>query len=267
MDQWQAYPESSGTSRRYNGNTAPQSQMPRDYNGTAQLQQAPPYTYEQQQHQQSPYAGSLTAHSQPHSLAASPNATPQLRDGNGDVAMQDIDGRLNYPMRPHHQHHLSAGARSGGQHLASEPSSAAQRYSPMDVLSPSSPYTASPQQGSTPFGAQTPSNRQSPSRPGAFHAGSYYANRQQAQHLPPITPYGPSSDGAFPPSATAQLNALFGNDPKSPRRPGPSASDVQGKGPVPEFTKLRAISDLQPRINAQPAFRRANPEGGFISVS
>lgn len=61
---------------------------------------------------------------------------------------------------------------------------------------------------------------------------------------------------------------MFGNDPKSPRRPVPqSAQGPPGRGPVPEFTKIRSTSDLQPKVNAQPAFRRANPEGGFISVS
>lgn len=30
--------------------------------------------------------------------------------------------------------------------------------------------------------------------------------------------------------------------------------------------KVRDTSDLHPKVNAQPAFRRANPEGGFISV-
>jgi dual specificity protein kinase YAK1 len=39
-----------------------------------------------------------------------------------------------------------------------------------------------------------------------------------------------------------------------------------GRGPVPKFQKLKSVQELQPRINAQPPFRRANPEGGFISV-
>ena len=37
------------------------------------------------------------------------------------------------------------------------------------------------------------------------------------------------------------------------------------RGPVPRFTKLNSVQELQPRINPQPAYRRANPEGGFIS--
>jgi dual specificity protein kinase YAK1 len=83
--------------------------------------------------------------------------------------------------------------------------------------------------------------------------------------LPPITPYASNIEG-YPSSATAQLNAVFGTDPKSPRRPVPQTTGPAGRGPVPEFTKIRSMADLHPKVNAQPAFRRANPEGGFISV-
>ena len=37
------------------------------------------------------------------------------------------------------------------------------------------------------------------------------------------------------------------------------------RGQVPRFTKCANLSDLKPRLNAQPAFRRASPDGGFIS--
>ena len=46
----------------------------------------------------------------------------------------------------------------------------------------------------------------------------------------------------------------------------PGTADMP-RGPVPRFSKLDSVQDLQPRVNPQPAFRRANPEGGFISVS
>ena len=249
MDQWQTYSDSAGSSRRYNGNP-PSNQAQRDHNGNAQ----PPagFTYEQ-------YQGGIGAHSQ--TFTASPTATPQMRDGNGDVAMQDAGdpySGMKYPMRPHHQQHLSGG-RAVSHHSAQEPSAAAQRYSPMETLSPSSPYGAQQQ---SQYGS-----RQSPTRPGNYSSpNSYYVNRQQAQQLPPITPFS-SINESYPPSATAQLNAVFGNDPKSPRRLVPQSSQgPPGRGPVPEFAKVRSMTDLHPKVNAQPAFRRANPEGGFISV-
>jgi dual specificity protein kinase YAK1 len=43
-------------------------------------------------------------------------------------------------------------------------------------------------------------------------------------------------------------------------------SQVPGRGPVPKFQKIKSVQELQPRVHAQPAYRRANPEGGFISV-
>ena len=257
MDQWQQnYSDSTGASRRYNGNPPPsQAQIARDYNGNAQAQPPAGFTYEQ-------YQGGMGAHS--HSAATSPAATPHMRDGNGDVAMQDAGdpySGMKYPMRPHHQQHLS-GSRVASHHSTQEPSAAAQRYSPMETLSPSSPYGA-PQPSQNQYGS-----RQSPTRPGSYSSpNSYYTSRQQTQQLPPITPYSSSNEG-YPTSATQQLNAVFGNDPKSPRRPVPQASQgPPGRGPVPEFTKIRSVSDLHPKVNSQPAFRRANPEGGFISVS
>ncbi|KAF7955434.1 uncharacterized protein EAE97_000693 [Botrytis byssoidea] len=257
MDQWQNYSESSG-SRRYNGNPPPaHPQMARDYNGNPQTQPPAGFTYDQ-------YQGGLGSH--PQSLATSP-AIPQMTDGNGDVAMQDSGDQYNmkYPMRPHHQQHLSGNQRLSHQ-SPQEPSAAAQRYSPMETLSPTSPYGATQQQNSnqymSPPGA---GSRQSPSKNASYSSpNAYYPNRQQ---LPPIQPYASNSNNeSYPTSATQQLNAMFGNDQKSPRRPVPqSAQGPPGRGPVPEFTKIRSTSDLQPKVNAQPAFRRANPEGGFIS--
>ncbi|CZT02695.1 related to ser/thr protein kinase [Rhynchosporium agropyri] len=252
MDQWgQPYPDQAGSSRRYNGNPPPSQAMARDYNGNAQAQAQPPagFTYEQYQGGQ----GGIGAH--PHSSANSPPATPHMRDGNGDVAMQDVSG-MKYPMRPLHQQHLSGSRLPSHQ----EPSAAAQRYSPMETLSPSSPYGAPPQN------QNQYASRQSPTRPGSYSSPNpYYANRQQPQQLPPITPFSSTNEG-YPASATQQLNAVFGNDPKSPRRPmTQAAGGPPGRGPVPEFTRLRSVTDLQPKINSQPAFRRANPEGGFIS--
>lgn len=269
MDQWGAYPDSAAAAaRRYNGNNAPPGQPPvsRDYNSTSQAHAPAGFTYE--------YQGGPSSHShsqsQSQSMAASPTAAAQMRDGNGDVAMQDAGGDaysgMKYAMRPHHQQPPS-GSRSGSHHASQEPSAAAQRYSPMEAMSPTSPY-GPPLAGGSQYGAQVAAQRQSPTRPGNFSSPtSYYASRPQHQQLPPITPFSSSSSESYPHSATAQLNAVFGNDTKSPRRHGSQAlQGPPGRGPVPEFTKVRSMSDLKPKINAQPAFRRANPEGGFISV-
>jgi dual specificity protein kinase YAK1 len=45
-----------------------------------------------------------------------------------------------------------------------------------------------------------------------------------------------------------------------------SFSRTPGAGSVPKFQNIKSVQEVQPRINSQPAFRRANPEGGFISV-
>lgn len=89
--------------------------------------------------------------------------------------------------------------------------------------------------------------------------------------LPPLQISDNSPDSLHP-SAITQLNATFGQDTRYPPPSAvlPSTTSRQsnpGKGPVPKFQKLKSIHELQPHINAQPPYRRANPEGGFISVS
>lgn len=238
MDQWQGYSDAAaGSQRRYNGTS--QRDYPRQ---NSQHQQSPgPLRYDQY--------GNVSQ-----SSATSPMSTPQLRDNNGDVAMSDAHdayGAMKYPMRPHHQTHLSGSARPSAMALHSaEPSAAAQRYSPMEVLSPTSPYPPKPASG------QFSPHRQSPTRANSDYSSSpYYPSRQSSQ-LPTLASYGNNGQDSQPGSAAPYDGA---NDLK-PRR-------TQEKKPVPEFKKLRAVSDLRPVVNAQPPFRRANPEGGFISVS
>ena len=293
MDQqWQPYSDVTGSRQaRYTQSNA-QQQTRDTSNGLAQ-HQAPPSGFSYEAYQ----TPSLPSH--PQSMATSPIGTPHSRaySGDGDVAMEDADpyNRMKYPSRPNHQH------RSSGQYVKQEDSSAARRYSPMKALSPSSQYATSPQQpnpgsyGS--YSSQNVSARQSPTRsnPYATPSQTYYttpsessklqsdshrspetdtntpilAARQHPLHLPPIQPGEASPDQYYPNSATAQLNAVFGREAKSPRhlRPPRSASTLDmPRGPVPRFRKLEKIQDLEPKINPQPAFRRANPEGGFISV-
>jgi len=77
-----------------------------------------------------------------------------------------------------------------------------------------------------------------------------------------------SPESFYPQSATAQLNAVYNREARSPRvvNPNPPQLPPMGPGPVPKFDKCANTADLQPKINTQPPFRRAHPEGGFISV-
>lgn len=269
MDQWQSYSDPSGSSRRYNGT----GQMsPRDYNNgqsqvPTQAQAQPPAGYKYDQYQ----GGLIPQQQQQHaSHSASPIAAPQGRDGNGDVAMQDANdpyASMKYPMRPHHQHHLSSGSRQSNLHSPQEPSAAAQRYSPMEVMSPTSSYAPKASASSSQY-AQNPVQRQSPSRTSDYPTQSPYFSRQQhqsSQQMQPLSPYVSTQDG-YPSSAVAAMDGSFANDPKSPRR-FQSHHGPAGRGAVPEFKKVRTLADLRPKVSSQPPFRRANPEGGFISVS
>lgn len=163
-------------------------------------------------------------------------------------------------------------------------SSAARKYSPM-MTSPATPYIPSPAPPAmnaqytsyTPQQQQQqqqrqPSARQSPSRQASYNsnAQNYYASPPSSrphnpQQLPPMSiPYSPEANknGA---SNAAKLNAVFNRDLQSPRSPQAPVPEPAGKGLVPQFTKIKSVNELQPRVNAQPPFRRANPEGGFIS--
>ena len=77
-----------------------------------------------------------------------------------------------------------------------------------------------------------------------------------------------SPESFYPQSATAQLNAVYNREARSPRASNPNPPQLPpiGRGPVPKFEKCANTADLQPKINQQPPFRRAHPEGGFISV-
>jgi dual specificity protein kinase YAK1 len=95
------------------------------------------------------------------------------------------------------------------------------------------------------------------------------ATRPHAPQLPPIQS-NMSPESFYPQSATAQLNAVYNREARSPRtatNPNPPQLLPVGGGPVPKFQTVKNTAELQPKINAQPPFRRANPEGGFISVS
>ncbi|KAF7194820.1 Serine/threonine-protein kinase ppk15 [Pseudocercospora fuligena] len=147
------------------------------------------------------------------------------------------------------------------------------RYSPMNT-SPNT-FASPPQQHQIPsnhYTSYTPqqSARQSPSRQSQYASptqqGRYYASppsssRAHTSQLPPLqSAMSPAS--YYPQSATQQLNAVFGNEPEPEKKP----TSASGNGDiVPQFQRVYNTADLDARVNSQPPFRRANPEGGFIS--
>ena len=204
--------------------------------------------YEFPANQQTP--GSATSMS----MHSTPAATPRSYEQNGgtDVHMDDADpyNRSKYPSRPA-QH-----SRTSSQYAPQDtPSVAAQRYSPMNVV-PSSPTTGA--QPSFNYQSRTPGSRSSPTRQNPYSAPTpqYHEpptpSRYQPNYLPPIQSMGLSPDTQYP-----QTNSA--NPPRVTRSP------LRAQDTVPKFRKIESERDLQPRINAQPAYRRANPEGGFIS--
>ena len=192
----------------------------------------------------------------------SANSTPQTQthpyEHNGEVDMEDADpyNRTKYPPRPAHQHRLSA-------QFVPEVSTAAQRYSPMNAQLTGSNYVSSPKSqnpSSFSYLNQPPNARLSPTRQTSYNTERYNE---------PPTPTRYPSDYA----TAMQNNAALSPDSFYPSAPGnarPAAlsrqqSQSQGPGPIPRFRKAKTMQDLNPKINTQPAFRRANPEGGFIS--
>jgi dual specificity protein kinase YAK1 len=177
--------------------------------------------------------------------------------------------------RPTSQQYLPTHSQSAGGEASAARTA---RYSPM-TTSPST-YAAPPQQQqqqvpSNQYSSYTPqqSARLSPTRQ-QFASPTqqrYYASppgsaRAHTSQLPPLQAAA-SPNAYYPQSATQQLNAVFGHDQQEPQKQR-DQQQRQGSGssdPVPQFSKVNGVADLASNINSQPPFRRANPEGGFIS--
>ena len=195
-----------------------------------------------------------------------------------DAVMEDADP---FNRQKYAQPQQQTRSRPTSQYLpADQPleatSRAAARYSPMHT-SPTTSYVPATSQQIPPTQYYTPQqpSRQSPTRHNPYASptqqGRYYASppssaRPQSNQLPPIQS-NVSPTSYYPQSATRQLNAMFSDDPQSPMGPQapPQARVAEPRTGVPQFSKVRSLSDLEPRVTAQPPFRRANPEGGFIS--
>ncbi|PFH61793.1 hypothetical protein XA68_16221 [Ophiocordyceps unilateralis] len=204
------------------------SQMHRDFAGQPPVSG---YSYDHAR-----YHGGASVHVAVHN-AANPAVSPPMvtsstiRDGNGDISMHDAHDAhagVKYPMRPYHHSHLSGGRPTSLHSPQEQQSSAAQRYSPMMDTT------------------------HSPAGQSEYPHSPYF--RQAPQHLPPMAPF------ASPQDVVSNLDGSLSHNPKSPHRQNPPLLK-----PVPEFKKVRAVADLQPKKSRQPPFRRANPEGGFIS--
>ncbi|KAH3916648.1 hypothetical protein HBI56_048430 [Parastagonospora nodorum] len=280
--QWTAYStEAPPAARpRYSMASPQHAGAPQQRDASVPAQQQP---HVKQEIKQEPYTASQPPSRQNSTGLHPPSGTtsrgPDYNDADGDVAMDDADPykpKYNNNMaRPNHQH------RHSQQFLQHEESAAARRYSPMN-LSPTSPYQGTTQQGGQNYTSFTPqaqaqsqphSNRQSPTRNNPYMSppNNYFssppASRPHAPQLPPIQS-NMSPESFYPQSATAQLNAVYNREARSPRtstNPNPPQQLPPGGGPVPKFQPVKNTAELQPKINAQPPFRRANPEGGFIS--
>lgn len=196
---------------------------------------------------------------------------------NADLEMEDANP-INY--EKYATRAPSSSNRNSQHYLPTQQPDGASRpvaYSPMNT-SPTASYLSSPTQqfsATNPYTSYTPqqSARQSPTRQQytspptqRYYASPTSSSRSNNAQLPPLqSNMSPGSESYYPQSATQQLNAVFGREATSPRMPAQQQTQAGGKGPVPQFSKVSDASNLEPRINAQPPFRRANPEGGFIS--
>ncbi|KAL7276917.1 dual specificity protein kinase yak1 [Rhizina undulata] len=290
MDPRPVYSSDASASRqpRYANNVLQQNntspQLPRDF--TSQPPQ--PASQQQQPQQQQGYQ---PYHAQ--SGTAQPLTSPTARMENNsdymDVQMPDADSyRAKYQS-------------TRQPYLGTEESSASQRYSPMNTaISPQASYSSSFNPPSTYNQMPSYQHRQSPSRPNyTSTTQSYYSQNtssgsprtsaptsaqtyqhplqqqqpvlQQSGRVPTLEPppslvsmssnpnLGADANGGryYPSSAAVPQSATFEQPP--PMRQSPP------RDPPPRFTRVTSVNDLEPRANAQPQFRRANPEGGFIS--
>ncbi|KAJ5222677.1 uncharacterized protein N7469_008917 [Penicillium citrinum] len=274
---WQPYQDPlMGRPAQFNtGLASHPPQLGSKYGQPPQSQPPVGYTYETFQTPTTSKAPSTGPNSKPVSMASSPTATPRTRDylPDTDTTMEDADpyNRAKYPSRPNH--HSRPSSQFLGQ--AESESSAARRYSPMNALSsptgmssyPTSPGKSQPSYAFSPTGH--PQSRRSPTRAAPDYAsppqGYQSPPSNRPPRLPPLQATDASLDQYYPPSASSHMSPGFAAHGSRSPRSGSLPSQVPGRGPVPKFQKIKSVQELQPRVHTQPAYRRANPEGGFIS--
>ncbi|KAI9878536.1 MAG: dual specificity protein kinase yak1, partial [Watsoniomyces obsoletus] len=112
--------------------------------------------------------------------------------------------------------------------------------------------------------AQTPS-RQSPTRQHNYPSEQYNEpptpTRYQSGYLPAMQNSDLSPEGYYP------LGSQMAASGSGNGRPGPLSRQPsqRERGPVPKFQRIKTIHEVRHKVNLQPPYRRANPEGGFIS--
>jgi hypothetical protein len=104
------------------------------------------------------------------------------------------------------------------------------------------------------------SNRHSiPHVPSNYDSKAQFSPRQ-ATHFPGTAI---ATSPNISPTNFSPRHAAFGMN----RDPGSMMSDiVYSNPPLAKFRIIGSPSELTPTVNAQPKYRRANPDGGFISV-
>jgi hypothetical protein len=204
----------------------------------------------------------------------------------------------NYAVTPTHPGLVRTS--SDEMRLYGQPSSGSRHSSPMHTVSPTmSPYFSTTPHTLNSISEQEPTmswtsgptqTRQSPTRlpysfppsrdnisPRAHMQQSPSHNRhsislvtqtydtkaqyspRQATHFPPNTMSSPS----ISPPTFSPRHATFAMN----RDPGSMMSDIVYSNPPPEkFRIISSAMELTPIVNSQPKYRRANPDGGFISV-
>jgi hypothetical protein len=113
-----------------------------------------------------------------------------------------------------------------------------------------------------------PPNRESIS-PRSTSQSSQSQSRHSLQHIPQSTQYSPRQPSHFPGNGPSTPNISPTNN-YSPRHPGyardPMADVMYTVPPPAKFRIVSGVNGLRPSLTEQPKHRRANPDGGFISV-
>ncbi|PUU81222.1 kinase-like domain-containing protein [Tuber borchii] len=284
MDPWPSYSTDSTANRqpRYANNVLqqnPSPQHPRDHNPPQQPPSSSMAAASGPGTTQQPYQAYQGTGPSPAQAASTTRLDSSL--DYMDVQMPDADpySRAKYQQ-----------PQSSRQPYASPEEPASQRYTgigsnpnPQAGYSSSASTHSLPQVNYPPQMAASASSssyqqRQSPSRLNYTSSSqSYYAQQQQPPAASPRTSAPPSMQ-SYQHHLQQSGSGSSGSDPNNGRYFPSSGSSVTmydqmhtghhqstPREPPPRFSRVTALSDLKPQTNSQPAFRRAHPEGGFIS--